>query len=520
MLPVSTNTSIKPKDGCTAVSSTCVVWNGPDIPCINLCQGDSIESVVHQLATLLCESTAGVIDVTTLDFKCLVENQQSPETLLDTLQALIDKVCDLEDCCDSGGGGEPSTPTPIALPPCLYFTQNGDTITQLLPAAYSAYLADKICVILTTIASIQSAVNSLNVRVTLLEQTVNNPGGDPDDIEVETQCASGETSGLVLPIAEAFYNFESRFCQLQGLLGTFSQLNQAIAQECTDLSQSAQLCNEESVMSDLPGWTIDPTTLSETIVNMWLTICDMRCSVQALLNGGVTECVIIPPTNVQITNLTVSGCTVKWNIPQTGSFEDPTDYVITITEWNGTSKVGSPVATATVSHPATEYVVSNIGDSSKVYIAEVYAAYSCGDSAVASAIGSLQITSTQYILNLADQNTTAQVTYPCDGENLPAVQRSTVVTLYNPANGNVLVNTGSMITVVLRYGITGDCPSANTEDVTINITPGQSSAIYTYLGERMKKCGQDPCTPELKSFLCVVSISSPAVTLHPSLSFC
>lgn len=520
MIPVSTNITLRPKDGCTPVSSSCVVWNGPDIPCINLCQGDSIESVVHQLATLLCESTSGVIDVTTLDFKCLVENQQSPDTLLDALQALIDKVCDLEDCCDSGGGGQTPTPTPIALPVCLYFTQNGDTITQLLPAAYSAYLADKICTILTTITSIQSTLGSLNTRVTTLEETVEELGGDPDPIEVEVNCASGETPGLVVPIQEAFVNFENKFCQLQGLLGTLSSLNDVITQGCSDLSDSPQLCDEESTMSDLPNWILYPGTVSETISNMWLTICDLRCSVQGLITGGVTECVTLPPTNVQITDLTSSGCTVKWNIPQTGSFEDPTDYVVTITEWNGTSKVGTPIATATVSHPAIESVFSTVGDPSKIYIAEVYAAYSCGDSPIASAIGPVQLSSIQYILNVTDLITASEVTYPCDGNSLPAVQRITTVSLSNPGIGGVAINNGSTITAVLRFSLTGDCINAYSEDVTINIVTGQSSATYTYLGEKMKKCGSNPCTPEFKEFLCVVSVSSQAVALHPSVSFC
>ena len=48
---------IKAKDtqeGCNPMSSNCVLWQGPDIPCINLCKGDSISDITAKLAEELC----------------------------------------------------------------------------------------------------------------------------------------------------------------------------------------------------------------------------------------------------------------------------------------------------------------------------------------------------------------------------------------------------------------------------------------------------------------------------------
>ena len=521
MIPVNSNTHINAKDACMPVSSTCVIWNGPDIPCINLCQGDSIDSVVHQLAELLCESTIGVIDVTSLDFKCIVDqSSQTPDTLLEVLQELINKVCDIENnCC--GGTTTSSPASPIPLPACLYFTQNGDQVTQLLPNAYSAYLADRICTILTTIASVQSALTSLTTRVTTVENTLEELNeATPPTITITTQCASGNSSGLTLPIATAFSNFEQKFCQLQSLLGSLVSLTAAINKECPDLDQDSQLCNQESLMSALPGWVATPVTVSDSLTNMWLTICDMRCAVQSLIVTGVTECITIAPSNVQITSLTSTGCTVTWNHPLTGPYEDPMAYVVTITEWNGIAKVGNPVATATVNHPATNHVFANVGNTSKFYIAEVYAAYTCGNSENGYAIGPVRLNSILYRLGVDDQTTTAQITYPCNNENLPATQRAAIITLYSPATGQVVVNTGPAITAVLRFAITGNCPSPATDDVSIVIPTGQSSATYTYVGERFKECTSNHCTPELKTFSCVVSLSSTSVVLNPSVTSC
>ena len=36
---------------CSPISSNCVIWQGPDIPCIKLCTGDTVSDVVAKLAT-------------------------------------------------------------------------------------------------------------------------------------------------------------------------------------------------------------------------------------------------------------------------------------------------------------------------------------------------------------------------------------------------------------------------------------------------------------------------------------
>ena len=51
MIPTnSSNTT----NGCDSISSNCVIWQGPDISCINLCNGDTISDVTAKLAELVC----------------------------------------------------------------------------------------------------------------------------------------------------------------------------------------------------------------------------------------------------------------------------------------------------------------------------------------------------------------------------------------------------------------------------------------------------------------------------------
>ncbi len=52
---ISTNSNCNDKKkGCITTSSECVIWQGPNISCINLCTGDTISTVVATLAEELC----------------------------------------------------------------------------------------------------------------------------------------------------------------------------------------------------------------------------------------------------------------------------------------------------------------------------------------------------------------------------------------------------------------------------------------------------------------------------------
>lgn len=55
---------------CTPTSSTCLIWDGGDLPCIELCHGDSINEVQFKIATILCDIVSQT-DMTEVDLKCL-----------------------------------------------------------------------------------------------------------------------------------------------------------------------------------------------------------------------------------------------------------------------------------------------------------------------------------------------------------------------------------------------------------------------------------------------------------------
>jgi hypothetical protein len=90
-IPINLN-----KTGCSPISSNCVKWQGPDVPCLSLCKGDSITEVVYELAVNFCDVYQH-LSPETYNADCLLLNNECQFSDFGALfQALIDKVCELE----------------------------------------------------------------------------------------------------------------------------------------------------------------------------------------------------------------------------------------------------------------------------------------------------------------------------------------------------------------------------------------------------------------------------------------
>ena len=84
MKPLNSHTA-----GCDPVSSNCVIWQGPDIPCLKLCKGDTVSDVVYKLATELCDLLTA-LDVTTytLPSPCFANQACTPQDFHDLIQII------------------------------------------------------------------------------------------------------------------------------------------------------------------------------------------------------------------------------------------------------------------------------------------------------------------------------------------------------------------------------------------------------------------------------------------------
>lgn len=286
MKPTKSNIA---EQGCVPVSSNCVIWQGPDIPCLNLCNGDTVSDVVYKVAVQLC-TIKDELDLSDLDLTCLttfctsVGPAPTTKTLSAVLDFIIKKICCLEDTIPAGGGGSSYTEPVLNLPTCLQYTDSntGLTVTQLIHNQYTLRLANQFCSLKATVDTHTSQITSLTTRVTALE---NAPAAALPQV----------TPNCVLPSVPTAMNLvldelEAQYCLLRGVLGTNTQITAATAAQCANLG-TANALSQPGVMSSIPGWNVSVTSMAQAFQNLWLTVCDMRAAVASLRNCcGQADC--------------------------------------------------------------------------------------------------------------------------------------------------------------------------------------------------------------------------------------
>ncbi len=150
---------------CNPISSNCVIWQGPDIECLDLCKGDTISMVIFKLACLVC-SLKDDLDVDNYDITCWdLDKCDIPHTYKDFIQIVIDKICALEALL---GDEEEITPIGeqiITVATC-FSAELGPTATL---ANYLAAIGQKVCEMELTIQNQQTALEQIIVRLDILE---------------------------------------------------------------------------------------------------------------------------------------------------------------------------------------------------------------------------------------------------------------------------------------------------------------------------------------------------------------
>ena len=240
MLPISSNTA---DQGCSPVSSNCVIWQGPNLSCINLCKGDTVSDVVYKVATQLCTLQTELV-LTDLDLSCLVSfcSSANPapttKTLAAVLDFIIDKVCCLNTRCtvlEGAGGGTSFTEPTLNLPSCLqYVNGQGQTVTQLIHNQYTLTLATKFCELKGLVDTHTSQISGLSTRVSALETAT------ADDLpQVSVECLTG--SSALVDLDDALGTVSTQLCSLKGVLGSNTAITTAAAKQCTSLSNLPSL---------------------------------------------------------------------------------------------------------------------------------------------------------------------------------------------------------------------------------------------------------------------------------------
>jgi hypothetical protein len=204
--------------------------------------------------------------------------QTTPEpskTLANILDLLINKVCCLSEIVDD----LPTSFNEYKEPTLNYPTLAGCTafsgLTNDLHRDYTVVLANKICALNTTVNNHTTDIADHEDRIQELESLV------PTPLPNLPSCLTG----VIEPLDDLVENLENNYCIIKDALGDEGAMATAISRQCLNLSSQKQLINSNQFMINYPGWEPNPENLSESINNLWITVCDIRAAVRSILDN-------------------------------------------------------------------------------------------------------------------------------------------------------------------------------------------------------------------------------------------
>lgn len=294
---------------CSPISSNCVIWQGPDIPCIKLCTGDSVSDVVNQLATELC-TIMDTLKITNYDLSCFNLTACPPQDFQALIQFLIDKICELEGITPTSGRSVSSTcpDCVVNVAPC--FVTGNQTTMQL--SEYVTMIGEKVCSIVDQITDINNQLENLDIRVTVLENT---PPPTFTLPSISTGCLAFYMSGATTATIDAVLNtllnnVTTGYCALINATSLPANILAAVASQCISNADDS-LANPGQTMATAYGpytgfgtWQSTPVTAADAINNLWIALCDIRT---AVLSSGTT--VVDAGEGITVTSSTVGSTT-------------------------------------------------------------------------------------------------------------------------------------------------------------------------------------------------------------------
>lgn len=273
---------------CSPISSNCVIWQGPDIACINLCAGDSVSDVVYKLATELC-TIMDQLKVSNYDLTCLGINTCPPADFQDLIQLLINKICE-------ANGIVVETPKASGCPDCVVsvapcFVEGTQTTMQLVD--YVQMIANRICSILDQLDVINNQITNLDIRVTVLENT---PPPTFTLPSIDTGCLGlymgGLTSAPIDQVLDTLVNDTTiGYCSLINATGLGSEI----------LAVLEPLCTLSTTITSDPNWIASPQTLADAVNNIWVALCNQVSVTVAVDNTSSVEMFITAGPDYTIT---------------------------------------------------------------------------------------------------------------------------------------------------------------------------------------------------------------------------
>lgn len=304
MIPTNANNP----QNCDPISSNCVIWQGPDIECVNICNGDTVSTVVANLASLVCtlqQSIAGGLDfdISLVDQTNLVG--PTATTLQELFQLLIDNIILNQGSGNSPVGGETFTcddvfNCTISIPPCF---QELPGIQPSFPTTGTGTIQDVLTQLMINFCqnSSQSETNTRTIgqvsdRVTIIEQS---PKGEPNP---RIYSSGVVQKGVLTPIETVTQQLDKQFITLRNATGTAASITAATANQpnvTTPLDSAGYTRSLRSTVRNL----------ADSVYNCWTVIDDLRGAVKEIQDTCCNNAQLSMMGGIESLYTTTTACT-------------------------------------------------------------------------------------------------------------------------------------------------------------------------------------------------------------------
>jgi len=280
MIPTNSNNP----NNCDPISSNCVVWQGPDIDCVNICQGDTISDVIAALCTqlTLLETLIGSgnteFNISNINQSELTGNTAT--NLEELIQLMIDNII-INQGGSTGTGtgdhgkhfdcGDVFACAVTGQPPCFLEAtgfNNGESLQRWISA-----VSQELCDLQSSGSTTQAITTTLSTKVASLESA---PTGEQNPMIYSSGVV---TKGQLTPIATVVQALDSQFVTLRNTTGTPSNLTVGVNTEPADLIQPVSSAGYSKALKT------SPTTAGDALYNMWLAVEDLRAATKDIQNN-------------------------------------------------------------------------------------------------------------------------------------------------------------------------------------------------------------------------------------------
>ncbi len=279
---------------CSPISSNCVVWQGPDIPCIELCTGDTVSDVVSAMATELC-TILDTLKVTNYDLTCFNLQACGPTDFQALIQFLIAQICELQLLSIRPNGiiNDPKLPIsnlptkPVfesrgisdTCPDCVVtvpkeFAEGTQKTMQLVD--YTVAMGEKISSIITEMSLRSTQTTDILSRIVSLENTPT-PTFTTPSFTINCQIGSllnGSTQQIDVLLQEFINNV---WCGYTAVTGNAAELTAAVGMACITDSSISLAKGSTMAIGYAGQWVPDTNyaSVADAINNIWVSLCDI-----------------------------------------------------------------------------------------------------------------------------------------------------------------------------------------------------------------------------------------------------